>query len=177
MNPLVGKLDLPTAATSYVVQQWEDAARELVAGRALAHRVPGADVMDPWCDESLLAAEAELLRLYPNQHVKPPPLAADDYMQFLGEGLIHEFGGQWVLLRGSDIERAHTGDTFGFAYKDLPYIDPVFSMVEIALTERTGTWWLTSFVTMREFVAKSALQRPDVESGDASANGSNRSAS
>lgn len=126
--------------------KWRDQAEKLVDSPALATRIPGVDARDPWSQESLKAAESEFLRRF-GTGVEVGAMTHRDYQQFLGEGLVKTFGGEWVKLSGDLLGNPEFGEAHAIRYHDVEHLDVTDSMLEISLEERTGRHWADLFKT------------------------------
>lgn len=128
--------------------EWRDQAAALVESSDLTTRIPGVSERNPWSQESLKDVESEFIRRFGDVGaVDVPESVRRDYQQFLGEGMVRTFGGEWVTLEGEYLGDADFGTGYCVRYDGMEHLDVTNSMLEMSLATRTGSYWAALFET------------------------------
>ncbi|SNS30857.1 hypothetical protein SAMN06893096_103153 [Geodermatophilus pulveris] len=126
--------------------EWRRQARTLVDSPELGNKIPGVDADDPWSQQSLRAVESHFLRRFGDGSSIPETIRRD-YQQFLGEGMVQAFHGEWVTLPGEYLGNPEFGVGYCVKYEGMDHMDVTNSMLEMALSAHTGSYWATLFET------------------------------
>lgn len=126
------------AQRQFDIEHW---ARAAPLGVGDVCRLADIPADNPWSKAAVATAEATLLREFEDTvAMNSSGRIHNSFTQYLGEGLIFKFGGEWVRIP-PDV--APELGEYGVRHGEFDSLSPVESLVREAVRLRSGSVWLS----------------------------------
>lgn len=133
---------------------WASHCRDIASEFAAPGPLKYVDPEAPWSKFSLNSTETHMLSTWRNAE-SIPAAQLRQYEAYLGEGLLREFSGRWVIVDPKDVGQPSPPSTrsLGIEYPDCGSIDVVSNFVQHAYLAKVGNFWSQYFDINRMLIS------------------------